>query len=321
MTMESIGRYQMEQVLGQGAMGLVCLAFDPVLNRRVAIKTIRVDRMERGDRDRFKERFFREASITGQIQNLHIVSTYDVGDYQGNPYIVMEYAPGINLLDLQAKRRIRVPEILNYLDQVADGLEAAHALGIIHRDIKPSNMIVTPTGLVKILDFGIARFSESHLTSTGLYLGTPRYSSPEQVSGLPLTKSSDLFSFAVLAHELFSGETPFVASNLSSLLFKIAHAEPEILVPLKMTAKVQAQYRNIFKRALHKSPRKRFPSAMEFVTALRQTLSESRSNLEPPLIPTPEVPPIRDTQAEMLALERALEGEMALAREREERIR
>ncbi|HVN78165.1 MAG TPA: serine/threonine-protein kinase, partial [Terriglobia bacterium] len=224
MAQEKIGRYLIERTIGRGAMGVVYLAFDPILDRHSAIKVMTTS----GEVDEeLRTRFLREARSAAKIRHPNIIAIYDMGEDQNRPYIAMEYLEGEDLKTLIDKR-IVIPfeKKINLLIQVCRGLHYAHEHGVIHRDIKPANIFVTKDGEVRILDFGLARLESSELTRAGIVMGTPYYMSPEQVRGArELDGRSDLFSVGVVLYELVSHTKPFEASNMTGVCFKIV-SEP-----------------------------------------------------------------------------------------------
>ncbi len=337
MTQQKIGRYHIDKLLGEGGMGLVYKAFDPNIERVVAIKTIRVERLEsEADREEFMARFFREARISGRLQHPNIVSVFDLGEHQGQPFIVMEFVEG-ELLEqfIRAKKNLSKDTLVDLISQMAQGLESAHEQGIVHRDIKPQNLMIAKDGTVKILDFGIAKPADSNMTRTGQFLGTPRYCSPEQIKDSHLDSRSDLFSLAVLVHELVTGRTPFPGSSANSILYKIVHGEPEIMPCLPSLAAESGGVRRVFQKALSKDPDARYQTAEEFAEALRDALKPDgaddltqTASLDKTValsstqaFPPAEAPADDAKSDELKALDAELEKELAQAKKREERIK
>jgi Serine/threonine protein kinase len=220
------GRYEVIRELGKGAMGVVYLGRDPVIGRLVALKTIRAVSEDDVEQKEFQERFLREAQAAGILSHPNIVTVHDVGEDSATStsFIAMEYVEGKNLKQLVTEKTTfgfeRIAEIIG---QVAEALDYAHRRGIVHRDVKPANIIITPEGQVKITDFGIAKIEKSNLTTTGQFLGTPNYMSPEQVTGDAVDGRSDLFSLGVVLYELLTRKKPFTAENLTSISYKIVH--------------------------------------------------------------------------------------------------
>jgi eukaryotic-like serine/threonine-protein kinase len=266
-----IDRYELERVVGSGAMGVVYRATDRVLGRRVAIKTIRDEIVSR-DRayQSYKTRFYREASIFGSLSHANIVALYDVGEtHEGVPFLAMEYVAGASLAELRKRgRRLTLDESMWLLAQLASGLDYAHANGVIHRDIKPSNILVGEGEEAKIADFGVAKLMGEEFTQSRTRFGTPGYMSPEQVLGRRLTKSVDLFSLGVVAFELLSGECPFPGEQVHTILYKLVHVDPVFPAALEALGLVPERWQEVFARALAKDPEERFPTASELVSSL-----------------------------------------------------
>src|SRR5215470_5014670 len=209
-TTQTIGRYRVEKLLGSGAMGEVYRAYDPVIDRLVAIKVLRPDLIARGGSDQLMERFRREARAAGRRFHPNIVAIWDFGDDDGTPFLVMEFVEGRNLDQmLKASGPLDPMHSVAIMTQVLRALGFAHESGIVHRDVKPSNIIVLPSGQVKVADFGIARIDASDFTIAGDLLGTPAYMAPEQLAGAPVDHRTDLFAAAVILFEIMTGVKPF----------------------------------------------------------------------------------------------------------------
>jgi serine/threonine protein kinase len=252
-------------------MGVVFLGRDPVIGRRVALKTIRPSTEDDPDAREFAERFLREAQAAGTLSHPNIVTIHDVGEEveTGTSFIAMEYVEGENLKQiLKDKVSLSYDRIAEIVNAVADALDYAHRRGIVHRDVKPANIILTPDGTVKIMDFGIAKMESSSLTATGQFLGTPNYMSPEQVTGEAVDGRSDLFSLGVVLYELLTKKKPFAGDNLTSISYKIVHEE--FPSPQTYDAAIPAEFNPILARALAKDPADRFQSGKDFVRALSE---------------------------------------------------
>ena len=278
--MTAVGRYQVLERLGRGAMGVVYKALDPTIGRTVAIKAIRLsDFQDAEEQRRVRERLLREAQSAGLLSHPNIVTIYDVLEGEDSAYIVMEYVGGASL-----ERMLRshaLPErgtLLQYLRQVADALDYAHRKDVVHRDVKPANIIITDVGeggdkLAKVTDFGVAKFISQNTTYSGTMMGTPNYMSPEQIQGLPLDGRSDQFSLAIVIYEVLTGVKPFTAEGLPTLLYQICRADPKTVEALNSTLSGKAGA--AVSRALAKEPEARFGSCSEFVEALGLALEES----------------------------------------------
>jgi hypothetical protein len=225
--MNSIGRYQLVEKLGQGGMGVVYRAFDTLLQRVVAVKIIS-GASEPGSEQR--ERFFREARAAGQLSHRNIITIHDLGEHEGQPYLAMEFLEGEDLLHrLSSPSRMSLAQKVDLALEICEGLSFAHAGGVVHRDIKPANIFITTSGTAKILDFGLARLSSSDLTNSNMIMGTIDYMAPEQVRGERVDHRADIFSLGVLLYELFGGRKAFHGDSLATTLYKILHELPEPL--------------------------------------------------------------------------------------------
>jgi tRNA A-37 threonylcarbamoyl transferase component Bud32 len=272
-----IGRYEVESLLGEGAMGSVFKARDPIIKRTVAIKTIKMQHFElESEKELFLRRFANEAQVCGKLNHPNIVMLFDLGTDGDEPFIAMEYLEG-QTLDRVIRKRSRTDfsEVLLILEQVAEALDYAHEHGIVHRDIKPHNILITNTGVAKMMDFGIAKGGDAKMTRTGFFVGTPSYSSPEQISGESVDFRSDLFSFGVLAHELITGHIPFSGQNINSILYQVVNGQPQFEhIPRDLDG-LSLEFKQVFLKMLHKDPAERFVNACAFVQALRPILSSA----------------------------------------------
>lgn len=233
-------------------MGTLFLGWDPKLERLIAIKTLTHD-----DRE-FRERFSREARAAARLRHAHIITTYDVGEWEGQPFIAMEYCQGENLEALlREPSALSIEHKIALLEQLCDGLAFAHRAGIVHRDIKPANLMVNPEGQLKILDFGIARFTQSDgLTQAGAVIGTLNYMSPEQIQGQPVDHRSDIFSVGLVAYELLSGRQAFPGQLATGLVHRLLHEEPPSLAP-SLPGRL-GELAEVVTRAMAKDPRDRY---------------------------------------------------------------
>ncbi len=269
----SIGRYQVQGSIGYGAMGAVYKAFDPLIKRTLAIKTIRLDIPRNSPQYKsFIERFYHEARISGTLSHPHIVTLFDIGEEQAIPYLAMEFVEGDTISSLLEKGVKFLPEkVISLVSQVASAIDYAHTKGVIHRDIKPSNMILSEDRL-KVTDFGIAKLVDSEMTQAGQLLGTPSYMSPEQAMGDKLDGRSDIFSLGVCAFEMLSGEQPFPGTNVTSILYKLVHVDPIEPANLEMNGLVPQKWHEVFSRVLAKKPDDRYQTGGEFVQDLEYCL-------------------------------------------------
>jgi serine/threonine protein kinase len=261
--MNSIGRYQLVEKLGQGGMGIVYRAFDTLLQRTVALKVIS-GTIEVGGEQR--ERFFREARAAGQLSHANIITIHDLGEHEGQPYLAMEYLEGE---DLQRRLTGAPMSLLKKVDlaiEICQGLEYAHAHGVVHRDIKPANIFLTQKGTAKILDFGLARLVTSELTSSNMMMGTVNYMAPEQVRGERADHRSDIFSAGVVIYELLGGRKAFDAESFAATLFKILQEEPEPLATLDPG--LPPDLVEVVKRALAKPRDERYQQMADMVQDL-----------------------------------------------------
>ena len=270
MQVQSFGRYRIEKELGRGAMGRVFLAYDPEIDRRVAIKTIQIfASLPEADRVLARERFLREARSAGKLLHPGIVTIFDVGEADGMPYLAMEFVEG-STLDAFCREDalLPVPVVVGLVAAAADALGFAHERGIVHRDIKPANLMRVGDRAVKIMDFGLAKSATTSMTHDGALLGTPNYMSPEQVRGDSLDGRTDLFSLGVVCYEMLTGAKPFGGDSISSVLYRIVH-EPPKDASLKLD-RVAPPLTGFLERALAKGPEDRFPDAAAFAAGLRR---------------------------------------------------
>jgi serine/threonine protein kinase len=270
------GRYQIFDELGKGSMGIVYRAHDPQIDRLVALKVLRQDKVTSED---FVQRFLQESKAIGRLSHPNIVTVYDAGQDHSTIFIAMELLKGKPLSEFSDNREMRLQEIVNIGVQVAEALDYAHGQGIVHRDIKPPNIILTSEGQVKITDFGIAHIEDPHApqqTQAGDILGTPFYMSPEQVSGQPVDGRSDLFSLGVILYELYTGNKPFTGSNISAIFNTIMQDIPA--KPAEMDSPVSPMLSSIIMTSLNKAPEKRYQTGDEMATALKNCLQRRKSD-------------------------------------------
>ena len=268
-----LGRYQVEKELGKGAMGVVYLGKDPKIGRMVAIKTMALSGdFASDDGAEVKARFFREAEAAGNLSHPHIVQIFDAGEEHDLAYIAMEFIKGHDLVrHTKAANLLPVKEVLKYVADAADALDYAHARNIVHRDIKPANlMLVADTKTIKVTDFGVARMTDASKTKTGMVLGTPSYMSPEQLSGKKVDGRSDLFSLGVTAYQLLTGQLPFQAESMATLMFKIANEPHPAAATLRPD--LPGPLGAVIDRALEKDLEKRYARGSELSADLRAAL-------------------------------------------------
>ena len=268
-----LGRYELVQELGRGAMGVVYLGKDAKIGRQVAIKTLALaDEFEGATLKDVHDRFFREAETAGRLSHPNIVTIYDVGEDQGLAYIAMDYLQGESLQKYtESPNLLPMAESIAVCVKIAEALDYAHKHHVVHRDIKPANIMYDrSSGRVKITDFGIAALTDLSKTKTGTILGSPLYMSPEQVQGHKLDGRSDLYSLGVTLYQLLRGELPFEAPSLTGLLFKIAN-EPHPDVTF-LRPEIPATVKVVVDRALQKKPDDRFQNGTEMANALRLAL-------------------------------------------------
>ena len=217
---ESIGRFQIQEVLGRGGMGEVYKAFDPTLQRTIAVKTVRPDI----DRPEYLERMMREAQACARLSHPNIVTVFEAGQDDGVVFIAMEYLQGKNLAEVLETQSLSFEEKVRILSKVLEALHHAHDLDVVHRDIKPSNIHLQADGTIKLMDFGLARVLVADtLTASGNVLGTPHYASPEQLKGEAVDRRTDIYSTGVMAYEMLAGRRPFEPDNesISSVILKV----------------------------------------------------------------------------------------------------
>ncbi len=270
--LQKLGRYLITSELGHGAMGVVYAAVDPMIGREVALKVIRIGASAEVSAEFLKERLFREAHSIGRLSHPGIVVVFDVGQDGEVAFIAMELVEGQSLHQLlTSQRRLERAQALDILRQAGSALDYAHRNGIVHRDIKPANIMVHKSGMVKIADFGIAKFlTPQHQTATGITLGTPTYMSPEQIGMRTIDGRSDQFSLGVVAYEMLVGARPFQADSLPTLAHQIVYADCPSAHAAAPSLALPAD--GVFRKVLAKLPEDRYRSCIEFVEALDQAL-------------------------------------------------
>jgi serine/threonine-protein kinase len=265
---QQIGRYQILGELGRGAMGIVYKAQDPAIGRTIAIKSIRLqDFTDETERARLRERLFREAQSAGILSHPGIVTIYDIAEQDGMAYIFMEFVNGPPLEKMLKHEQTPDKEtLLSIFRQTAAALDYAHKKGIVHRDVKPANIMIHEDGTAKVTDFGVAKIVSQQMTVAGTMMGTPSYMPPEQVQGATITGRADQFSLAVIAYEVLTGEKPFSAEYLPTLLFKIVREEP--IAPERLNPTLGPRVDAALRRAMSKNPAERYDTCTAFIDAL-----------------------------------------------------
>lgn len=269
---EKLGKYDILGEAGRGSMGVVYHGHDPFVDRKVAIKVLLAPEAAEADTSRARRLFFNEAQAAGALDHPNILRVYDAGEVDGQPYMVMEYVEGAENLRPYCRpdNLLPVPRVLELMAECASALDYAHQRGVTHRDIKPANLMLTPAGMVKIVDFGIAQRTTTDRTQILGVAGSPRYMSPEQARDEKITPQSDLYSLGVVMYELLSGQPPHRASELPSLMYKLLHEEP---VPLDMLRPdLPERVAAIVHHALAKDREARYRSGAELQADLLQFL-------------------------------------------------
>ena len=267
-----IGRYEIVEELGRGAMGSVFKAKDPAVGRIVALKTIHTTALEGAQSEEYRTRFYREARASGVLAHPGIVPVFDVGEDQGAPFLVMEFVEGRTLAEAMKKgERFTLDRVCEIGQQIAEALGYAHRQGVIHRDIKPANILMTSKEVYgserpRITDFGIAKLASSDITTTGQLLGTPSFMPPEQFTGSPIDGRADLFSLGVILYSLATGEQPFPGETMTAVSYKVVYTEP--IPPSKLNPAVPARVEAVILKCLAKSPADRYQTGEELAQDL-----------------------------------------------------
>ncbi len=301
---EKLGKFEIRRVLGNGAMGEVYLGVDPSIGREVAIKTILPAAAQGGDA---KERFAREARAAGVLNHPNLVTIYEFGEDQGVLYIAMEFVKGHDLDELISQQALTRSEILEVLAQVCDGLGFAHRQHIVHRDIKPTNVRVQRDGRrlhSKVMDFGVAKISNSDMTATGMVMGTVSYMAPEYIRTGKPDPRSDLFAVGVMLYESLSGRKPFAGDTTPTILYKIVNEPPEPIDTQQLQG-ISPAIKSVLDRALTKNPDDRYQTAEDLAKALRAAkdpswmgqLEEATSLLQSGAAPTAPTPALASPAA------------------------
>jgi serine/threonine protein kinase len=274
--LKTLGRYNIERVLGKGAMGVVYEGLDPRLGRRVAIKTILKSHLDEDTAKDYSMRFVREAQAVARLNHPNIVQVYDFGEEGDIAYLVMEFIKGKELKTFfDASERFDLKEAVRIMCELCDALDFAHNAGIIHRDIKPANVMLDAQARTKLTDFGVARVQDSDKTSVertqaGTMVGTPAYMSPEQITGGNIDKRTDVFSAGIILYQFLTGEKPFTGSGAWTIAKKIIQEEPPL--PSSLNNAITPLFDAVVNKALAKDPDRRFQSARDLAVALKRAL-------------------------------------------------
>ncbi|MBI1174893.1 MAG: protein kinase [Sideroxydans sp.] len=282
-----LGRYEIIEELGRGAMGTVYKATDPLIERFVAIKAINLHMLPEKEKGAYKARFYQEAKAAGHLNHPNVVTIHDLGESGDIAYIAMELMEGRELQSIiDGDKHLAVEDALHIAIQVATGLFYAHQHGIVHRDIKPTNIMVLGGNHAKIADFGIARMPSSlTLTQTGMIIGSPMYMSPEQIMSESTDARSDIFSLGIVLYQMLTGRLPFAGDNANSLMFAIVNEAAE--KPSSLNPEVPDALDRIVAKCLAKKPEERYANANELAEDLRSCLDKlvrTKTGLEHPLI-------------------------------------
>jgi serine/threonine protein kinase len=287
-----LGRYELVTELGRGAMGIVYKAYDPKINRLVAIKTISLVAADSAEERACRTRFFREAEAAGRLSHPRIVAIFDVGENPDtlSPHIVMEYVAGRSLEEILSTENARLPlhTTLQLIQEVAEALDYAHLQGVVHRDVKPSNIIVGEDGHARIADFGIAQLNVSDSGRPGRTWGTPAYMSPEQFTGESVDGRSDLFSLGVILYRMLTGHRPFQGNSVLTVALRVQKHAP---VPAGVfNRELSPELDRVVARAIAKNPAERYQTGMEMVFDLQRLRDGiDPENREDVVLPTPDI--------------------------------
>ncbi len=259
-----VGKFELHELIGEGAMGAVWKAYDSVIRRYVALKLLSGAVSRSGDA---RDRFLREARAAGALQHPNIVTIYDLGDADGQVFIAMELVDGRDVSSLIALREpLALERKLDIVIEVLQGLSYAHERGVIHRDIKPSNVRIASDGTVKIMDFGIARLQSADISDSGAIVGTPTYMAPEQITNGAITPATDVFAVGCLLYELLSYEKPFAGETVHGVLYQVLTSDPQ---PLRtMAPSIPAALERVVSKAMNKVPEERYETARQMQSSL-----------------------------------------------------
>src|SRR5438093_202663 len=278
---QTLGRYQLERVLGKGAMGIVYEALDPKLHRKVAIKTILISQLDEETAKDFSMRFVREAHAVARLNHPNIVQVYDFGEEGDIAYLVMEFIRGDELKSsLTTGRQFDRKECVRIMCELLDALDFAHEAGVVHRDIKPANVMLDGQGRTKLTDFGVARVTDAdrthaERTQAGTMVGTPAYMSPEQIQGQRIDRRTDIFSAGIILYQFLTGQKPFTGEGAWTVAKKIVQEDPPM--PSSINVALSPAFDRVVAKALAKDPDQRFATAREFSQALKRAAEGKRA--------------------------------------------
>lgn len=261
------GRYIMMNELGRGAMGVVYKAYDRIIGRPVALKTIPLE-VEQSEREALVDRLKAEARTAGILDHPNIVTVFDVGEEAGLFYFTMQLVDGRTLAEIkEARELLPLDKLFTYADEICAAMAFAHKNGVIHRDLKPSNLMLTNAGSMKVMDFGIAKLGDSGLTKAGMVLGTPSYLAPEQAAGRRIDHRADIFSLGAVLYEMFTGEKAFTGESTTAIIYKVMNDDP--IPPRIIEPSLPPGLDAVIKRAIAKDPMQRYQNCEELREALR----------------------------------------------------
>jgi len=289
-TPKKIGRYEILEELGRGAMGTVYRAKDPAMDRVVALKTIISVVLASEQGSEFRERFYREARAAGALAHPGIVPVFDVGEHEGMPFLVMEFVTGRTLADAaKLGGRLSLDRVCEIGQKIAEALGYAHQHGVVHRDIKPANILLTSRETYgierpKITDFGVAKLAEGQTTLTGQMVGTPAFMPPEQFTGAPIDRRADIFSLGVVLYWLATGEQPFPGESMTAVSYKVVHTDP--VPPRKLNPSLPAKLEGVILKCLAKSPEERYQTGEELARDLDALRTEKGTPQNAPPVAT-----------------------------------